>query len=125
MWALESFTGRTAARVASLAISVEVPGSTGPVTRRPASSPGRAEPHTALAREPLHVDDPLQGNRVTAILCLERQSGLARASPELRGPERLFERIGSGRGDEGAHDLAAVEGDLDSYPFRFSHLQPP
>src|SRR6266576_2057815 len=125
MCAVESFAGRAAAWVASSAINAEVPRSVGLVTRRPASSDGRAEPHATFARESLHVDDPLQGNRVAAVLCLECQSGLARTRAELNGSERLFERIGAGRRDKGAHDLAAIERDLDPYPLRFSHLQPP
>ena len=93
-----------------------MPRSEGLVTRGPASSDGRAEPYATFAREPLHVDDPLQGNRVAAVLCLECESGLARTCAELDGSERLFERIGAGRRDKGAHDLAAVERDLDSNP---------
>jgi hypothetical protein len=47
---------------------------------------------------------------------------LARTRAEICGTERLFEGICAGRRDESAHDLAAVERDLDSYPIRFSHL---
>src|SRR5258706_3159046 len=122
MCAVESFAGRGSARVASSAISARMPGAAELVTPRPASSRGRAETDAALAREPLHVNDALQGDRVTAVFGVKCQGSLARARAELCGTEGLLERICGPRRDKGSHDLATVECDFDSYPLRFSHL---
>ena len=99
-----------------------MPGEAGLVTRMPASSGGRAEPDAALAREPLHVDDALQGDRVATIFGVECQSSVTCARTDLCGAERVLEGICRRRRDECSHDLAAVECDLDPYPLRFSHL---
>src|SRR6266545_6911111 len=84
-----------------------------------------AEANSALAGIPLHVDDPLQGDRVAAVLGLERERGLSCARTEVGGAEGLLECISARRRDERPHDLAAVEGDLDTNPLLFSQWRPP
>src|SRR2546429_1630042 len=124
--AFESLTGRGTSRVASSAITETMPRSEREVTRkRSRGLRSRAETDPALAGEPLYVDHPLQRDRVPAVLGLQRQRGLAGPCAQLRRAERLLERIGTGRQDEGAHDLPAVERNLDPDPFSFNHLRPP
>src|SRR5207244_795501 len=74
--------------------------------------------------EALDVDHPLQGNRVAAVLRLEGQRRLPAAGAQLGGAECLLQRVGARRRDERAHDLAAVEGDLDTNPL-LRHATPP
>src|SRR4029077_13209667 len=53
----------------------------------------RAEPDATFPGETLHVDDPLEGDGVAAILGVERQRSLARSGAELRRAQGLLERI--------------------------------
>src|SRR3954471_1181694 len=68
-------------------------------------SRGRAEADAALPQEPLHVEHALQGDRVAAVLGVERERGVTRARAEVGGAERLLEGVGAAGRDEGAHDL--------------------
>src|SRR5580765_4766023 len=86
---------------------------------------GRPEADAAFAGEPLDVDDPLEGNRVAPVLGLERKSRLARAGPNGRRTQRLFEGICARRRDQRAHDLPAVEGDFYTHTVGTSQLKPP
>src|SRR5436190_6462856 len=86
---------------------------------------GGSETDAAFARKPLDVDDPLQGDGVAAVLSLQRQGSLPGPRPDVRGAERLLERVGARRRHERTHDLPAVEGDLDPDPLRASQPKPP
>jgi hypothetical protein len=70
-----------------------------------------SEADSRLARKPLHVDDPAQGDRVSPVLGLDRERALTAVA------ERLFELLGRADLDERAHDLTAVETDLDPEAF--------
>ena len=85
------------------------------LTREPASG-GRSRTRSALPRKSLHVDDPLQGDRVAPVLGFEREGGVSCARTDLGGSESLLERVCARRRDERAHDLPAVERDLDPNP---------
>src|SRR5207253_8543640 len=98
--AVDSPAGRTAARIASSAISRGMPPSPSRLTR---SGAGGAEAHPAFAGEALDVDHPLQGNRVAAVLRLEGQRGLPAAGAQLGGAECLLQRVGARRRDERTH----------------------
>src|SRR4051794_19854851 len=103
----EPLAGFAAARVASSAITLEMP----PAARRLTRS-RRPEADPALPGEALHVHDPLEGDRVAAVLRIESEGRLARAGTEVGRAQRLLQRVCTGRRDQRAHDLAAVEGDL-------------
>src|SRR5207253_5024911 len=102
-----STSRRTSAEEAPGAVRVSVSSATStgfPPNRPPLTGP---EAHAAFAAEALHIDDSLQGDRVAAVVRVE--------SERSRGPgaQRALELVGGLDGDEGAHDLAAVERDLD------------
>src|SRR5919197_5767191 len=83
------------------------------------------EPNPTLAGIALHIHDPLERDRVAAVLGLERDRRFTRPGPHLGGAERLLERVRALRGDERAHDLPAVERDLDPDPLTITHSKPP
>src|SRR5690242_16305134 len=101
------------------AINLEVPCAAKGLTR------GRGpEADAAFPCEALDVDDALQGDRVAAVLGLQRQGRLARACADIGSGERLLERIGARGRHQRAHDLPAVESDLDTHPLRIHCAAP-
>src|SRR5437870_1185272 len=82
---------------------------------RPTLTPGEADP--ALTGEALDVDDPRQGERVPAVLGLDLEGAVAASA------ERLLELVRGLRVDVRAHDLTAVEADLDAHAL-LSHSPP-
>ena len=58
---------------------------------------GGAEADPALPREPLHIDDALQGDRVAAVLGIQRERRLTRPGSEIGRAERLLEGVGARR----------------------------
>ena len=82
----------------------------------PSTLRSRAEPDATFPGETLHVDDAPQRDRCSG---RPRRRATAQPRPSRRGapPSRgLLERVGTRRCDERAHDLPAVERDLDPDP---------
>src|SRR5436190_14613021 len=115
--------GERVEAVASSAINEGMPGGVAPVT--PPSPALRAETDAGVTREPLHVDDAAQGDRVPAVLGIEREGGLAGAGADLGRRERVLERVCAVLLDDRAHHLAAVEPDLDADAVLASQLKRP
>src|SRR5581483_9722889 len=67
-----------------------------------------AEADAALAREALHVHDPAERDGVPPVLDVEGERAV------LPGREGLLEPVGGGGLDDRAHDLPALEADLDT-----------
>src|SRR5213083_31014 len=84
-----------------------------------------AEADAAFPREPLDVDDALEGDGVAPVLGVEGEGRLARPGTDVCRAQSLLERVGARRRHERPHDLPAVEGDLDPHPLCASQLTPP